>query len=141
MGKWYGSIENRLEENQNLNCEKVVGGLLTEFSYTDRTPYEIVKVDNQKHIFIRELGHKKADNEQYSNNWELYSDETNPVKELIYRNNSWKYVLRYTKDSIKNLIFIDQKIYDKLQKSGEAVKYIKANITFGYADYYYDYSF
>ena len=121
MGKWYGSIENRLEENKNLNGEKVVGGLLTEFSYSDRHPYEIVKVENQKSIWIRELGHKKTDNESYSNNWELYQDETNQVQHLVYRYNRWykKYVNGLTGKT----------------------KYSQASITFGYAEYYYDYEF
>lgn len=77
MSKWYGSIDNRIEEDHNLDCEKKVGGLLTEFSWSDRTPYEIVKVVNQKDLFIRELKHRKADSEPMSNNWELYSDDDN----------------------------------------------------------------
>lgn len=139
--RWYGSIENRLEENQNLTGEKVVGGLLTEFSWSDRKPYEIVKVENQKHIWIRELGHRKADDVAMSNNWELYQDESNPLIELVYRYNAWHKVVKYTKESIKRIIMIEKKLYDKIMKDGEAIKYSKANVTFGYADYYYDYEF
>ena len=114
--KWYGSINNRLEENKNLEVEKVVGGLLTEFSYSDRHPYEIVKVENQKSIYIRELGHIKADNVEYSNNWKLYKDETKPIKHLVYRYKRW---------------------YLKTEDN----YFRKLNITFGYAEYYYDYEF
>ena len=53
--KWYGSINNRLEENKNLEVEKVVGGLLTEFSYSDRHPYEIVQVLLYKYFFDFQL--------------------------------------------------------------------------------------
>lgn len=141
MSKWYGSIDNRIEENRNLECEKVVGGVLTEFSWSDRHPYEITRVENQKHIWIRELGHKKADNINYSNNWELFQDTSKPEIELVYRNNSWKFVHRYTQESIKRLPLIEKKLYDKIMRDGSAVKYTKANITFGYADYYYDYEF
>ena len=118
--KWYGSIENRLEENQNQLCEKVVGGLLTEFSYTDRTPYEITKVDNQKHIWVRRLDHKKADDIPMSNNWTLFSNENNPEIEMVYRYNKWNFAYKNVEDKLI---------------------YRHANVTFGYADYYYDYSF
>ena len=122
MSKWYGNIYNRIEENQNLDCEKKVGGLLTEFCWSDRRPYEIVKVVNQKDLFIRELKHRKVDDEPMSNNWELYSDDDNKhLEHLVYRYNHWykKYLNPFTNKST----------------------YHKVNVTFGYAEYYYDYEF
>lgn len=44
-------------------------------------------------------------------------------------------------ENISRLIMIEKKLYDKIMKDGEAIKYSKANVTFGYADYYYDYEF
>ena len=118
--KWYGSVINRLKENKNLDVEKVVGGLLTEFSYSDRHPYEIVEVDNQKSIYVRELGHEKADDIEFSNNWRLYQDKRNPIKHLVYRYNYW---------------------YEEYETFTGKKGYNKINVTFGYADYYYDYEF
>lgn len=46
--KWYGSLNNRLEENK-MFCEEIkVGTGLTEYFYSDRHPYEVVKVIDQK---------------------------------------------------------------------------------------------
>lgn len=121
MSKWYGSLENRLEENQPYNDEIKVGTLLTRFDYSDRHPFEVIQVNSQKDIIVRELNHKKADDTPMSNNWEVFSDVSMPTCNYVYRYGHWyeKYISRTTK-----------KPY-----------YSKVNISFGYADYYYDYSF
>lgn len=114
--KWYGCLNNRLEENKMYCKEIVVGTQMTEYSWSDRHPYEVVKVDNQKHIWVRELDHVKADDVPMSNNWKLIKNENNPVKEMKFRYNKWNWVY------------------------GEN-KYSATNVSFGIAEYYYDYEF
>jgi len=120
MNKWYGSIENRLEENK-MYCDEIkVGTGVTEYSYTDRTPYEVIEVINNKDVIVRELDHQKADDIPMSNNWKLISNLNNCSRELVYRYNSW---------------------YWKMKSLTGKVIYSKANVSFGVADYYFDYEF
>ena len=121
MGKrWYGSLDNRIEENQ-MFCRSIeVGTGVTEYHYSDRTPYEVTKVIDQKHVFIRQY---KAIGvgEPMSNTWALFSDPNNPEIEIKFRYNYWYQVLG--KD-----------------KTGKT-RYERMNLSFGRAEKYYDYSF
>lgn len=120
MRKWYGSLENRIDENR-MYCEEIkVGTGMTEYFWSDRHPYEVIDVINQKHVFVRALDYKKADEVAYSNHWELFSNDKNPLIEMVYRYNKWC------------------KVYEK--KDGSKY-YDKVNVSFGVAEYYYDYSF
>ena len=119
--KTYGNIINRLLENQPIKTEIKEGDLLTEYHYSDRTPYEVTGIINQKHIIVRELSHRKKENsEPMDNDWELFSDKKNLPKHLVYRYNAW---------------------YWQYKVALNKEKYSKANIGFGVAEYYYDYSF
>ena len=118
---WYGSIDNRLDENK-MYCDKIeVGTGMTSYGWSDCHAYEVVKVEDQKHIWVRRYGRRKADNIPQSNNWELFSDETQNVIELKYRYNHWYVVNR---DKITGL-----------------VKYYRKNVSFGIAEECFDYSF
>lgn len=121
MSKWYGSVENRLEENK-MYCDKIkVGTLATVYFYSDRFPYEVLKVINDKHIFVRELSHKKKEGSpEMSNEWDLYSNPDNKLYELKFRYGKWK-VVSQLKDG--------------------SIYYSDINISFGVAEYYFDYSF
>ena len=120
MSKWYGSLNNRLEENK-MYCDEIkVGTKLTEYSYSDRTPYEVVNIKDSKNILVRKLDHQKADDIPMSNNWKLISNPENNSRELVYRYNHW---------------------YWKLRNYNNKYFYSKANVSFGVADYYFDYEF
>lgn len=141
--KFYGSLENRLEENR-MYCDEIkVGTGMTEYSYSDRHAYEVVKVIDQKHVFVREYDHK-AIGEHMSNEWELVSNPEHPVKEMKFRYGYWNWVDTVTKEDIENCIIIDDKLckaLKELETKDEAVIYRRANVSFGVADYYYDYEF
>lgn len=140
MARWYGSIANRLEENK-MFCEKIeIGTPATEYHYSDRTPFEVVEVINQHHVKVRELDHK-AIGDPMSNEWELRSNAHNPIKELKKRYGHWNWLHRITPEILKVNSFFEPKIIEKVKKNGEAIVYRKTNISFGHADYYYDYSF
>ena len=139
--KWYGSLNNRLEENK-MYCKNIEEGtLLTEYMYSDCHPYEVVKVIDQKHVLVRRLDHKKKENsEAFDNNWELISNSNNPTLELKFRYNKWNWVRKYTAESLKKMIMISKKIRSQIETKGEAIDYIPTNISFGKAEYYYDYT-
>ena len=139
--KWYGSLDSRLEENK-MYCEEIkVGTGMTEYSYSDRKAYEVVKVVNQNNVFVREFDHKAA-GEPMSNTWELISNPNKPVKELKKRYGYWHWVDTITKESAKKCIIWDKKFCKAMKdlETKETAKiYRKTNVSFGVADYYYDY--
>lgn len=144
-----GSYQNRVQENRMFVDEIKVGTGVTEYFYTDRHAYEVIEVKDQKHITIREYDHKRIGEPCYgSNDWELISNENNPTLELVKRGNYWYGVATVTKEEweqadndqkLRIVVggFDPQKIMDK----GKQTKYYKHNISFGVAEYYYDYSF
>lgn len=146
--KWEGSLVNRIEENAQDCSEIKVGTGVTEFMYTDRHAYEVVKVDDQKHVYIRELGHKMLDENGFgSNNWELYSDESKPVIPVVKRGKYWYVHHEFHADEISdtyenrlNLALLNTS-WDELMERKVIHRYSKMNIRFGYADYYYDWEF
>ena len=114
MSKWYGNIMNRLEEGKQFVPEITVGTGMTEYLWSDRHAYEVVAVKDQKHVSVRELGHRPK-GEAFSNDWELFPDESNPVREMVKRGKYWYWNRVATEN--------------------------RASVSFGKADYYYDYEF
>lgn len=144
MSKWYGNINNRIDENK-MYCKKIeIGTKLTEYLWSDREVYEVVDIKNQNDVYIRKLDHK-AIGEPMSNNWKLTSNENNPIKELQKRYNKWNWVSIITKESINNSIILDDKLFKAKQKIESGANEVKvfrdANVSFGIADYYFDYEF
>ena len=148
MKTWYGSLQNRLMEGTQFDGMIEVGTGITEVMYSDRHPYEVVAVKDQKHITVRELDHKMI-GEAYSNDWELISNEDNPTYELTERGKFWYWTVTITKDILDSIEDINTKMFlwhnnvdiDKLKEKGKIVKYHRANVVIGFADYYYDYEF
>ena len=146
---WYGSVQNRLEENRMYCKEITVGTGVTEYSWSDRHPYEVVEVIDQKHVKVRELGHKALPNSQFANEWKLFSDEKKPIKLLTKRGNQWYWTVVVTKEILDKIDDIDTQLFlahnnidiEKLKEKGTVRRYRKANVSFGVAEYYYDYSF
>lgn len=147
--KWYGSLDNRLEENK-MFCDKIkVGTGVTEYYYSDRHPYEVVEVVDQKHVKVRKLDHKHIGDGCMDNNWELISNENNVVKTLTKRGNYWYWTIVVTKDILDNIDNIETRLFlcqnqidiDKLKEKGKITRYHRTNVSFGVADYYFDYEF
>lgn len=144
---WYGSLNNRLEENKQF-CDVIeVGTGVTEYFYSDRKAYEVVDVKDQKHVSIREYDHR-AKGEGFTNDWELISNENNPVIELVKRGNGWYKAVTATTEDVESediyaRLWLCQNGFDveKIRKNGKQTKYHKMNISFGVADYYFDYEF
>ena len=150
--KWYGSLNNRLEENRQFVDTIEVGTGVTEYSWSDRQPYEVVAVKDQKHISIRMMRHELA-GEAMTNSWILKSDEDAPVEELAKRGNYWYSVVTITPEQAKEILEgddIEAKLWacandfylDEIVASGKnKTRYHKRNISIGKAEYYYDYEF
>ena len=149
---WYGSLNNRIEENRQF-CEEIkVGTGVTEYFYSDRHAYEVVAVEDQKHITIREYDHK-CKGGAYSNEWELISNPNNPEINLVKRGNLWYTVASITPEEAKEIyegndfqlkLWACHNNFDlpAIIASGKAAKrYHKRNISIGVASYYYDYEF
>lgn len=151
---WYGSINNRIEENKMFCNEIKVGTGMTEYSYSDRNAYEVVEVKDQKHVAVREYDHKLKGG-AYSNDWELISNENNPVRWLTKRGKYWYWTNVIDKSILEGYEEKDNdskcelQIYlahnnlsvQELAEKGKVTRYYRANISFGKANYYYDYEF
>lgn len=144
---WYGNLTNRLEENK-MFCEKIeVGTGVTEYSYSDRHAYEVVEVRDQKHVSIRRLDAIHV-GEAMTNTWKLVSNEENAVIDLAKRGDYWYREVTATIDDV-NSEDIYRRLWlchngfdcDKIRQKGKQTKYHKMNVSFGVADYYYDYEF
>ena len=149
MSKWYGSLNNRLMEGQQFCDEIKVGTGVTEYHWSDRTAYEVVEVKDQKHVTVRELDHKHI-GVGFDNEWELVSNEENPYRTLEKRGNVWYWTNTLTVDDIKDIesdIRLQMAVslagfdIDKIREKGKQTKRSKAKVSFGVAEYYYDYSF
>lgn len=153
--KLYGSLNNRFEENKQFCKEIEVGTGVTEYLWSDRHAYEVIEVEDQKHITIREYDHKLKGG-AYSNDWELISNEKNPALKLVKRGNYWYNVVTATIEDLKryekayeNRNDIDIQIWwahnefdkEKVLKYGKQNRYHRMNVSIGVADYYYDYEF
>lgn len=144
---WYGSVQNRLEENRQYVPEITVGTGVTEYSWSDREAYEVIAVKDQKHVTIRRLDHKLA-GAPMSNDWELIRNENNPTYALTKRGKYWYFTNTIRKEDVDfedvnarlNLVlagFDPGKIIEK----GKQTVYRRATVSFGVASYYYDYEF
>lgn len=148
----YGSLTNRLEENRQFCDEITVGTGVTEYSWSDRHAYEVVEVTDQKHVKIREYDHKCVGG-AYSNDWELISNENNPVISLTKRGKYWYTVVTITPEEAKSIYEgddIEAKLWachnnfdlQAIIESGKKkTTYHRRNVSFGVASYYYDYEF
>lgn len=145
----YGSLTNRLEENRMFCNEIKVGTGMTEYYYSDRHPYEVVEVKDQKHVKVRELDHKHIGENCMDNNWKLVSNENNSIRSLTKRGNYWYWTVVVTSDILDDIENIGTQLFlcqnnievDKLREKGKITRYHRANVSFGIADYYYDYEF
>ena len=150
--RFYGLLNNRLEENRQF-CEEIeIGTGVTEYFYSDRHAFEVVAVKDQKHISIREYDHKSKGG-AFSNEWELISNEKNPVVDLVRRGAYWYTAVEITPEraaEIYNGDDIDAKLWacrngfilpDIIAAGKKKTTYHRRNISIGVADYYYDFSF
>lgn len=153
MGRWYGSVINRIEENVDRVAEIKVGTPMTEYMWSDRHAYEVVEVTDQKHVKVREYDVKNISKYPMGNEWEYISNPENPVLAMERRGKYWYFVSILTKDILKDYddaekgwriqMALAQHAISKedLERRGTVKRYTRANVSFGVRDYYYDYEF
>lgn len=153
--KWYGSINNRLEEGRQFCPEITVGTGMTEYGWSDREAYEVIEVRDQKHVTVRLLDHKHVGDGCMDNNWELISNPDNPTKDMVKIGDTWYYTstitaadlaayeARENEDAQYMLLRLACGGWDidRIREKGKQTKRWKANVSFGVARYYYDYEF
>lgn len=148
--KWYGSLQNRLEEGKQFCEEITVGTGVTEFYWSDREAYEVIEVRDQKHVTVRELDHEHVGDGQMDNNWKLISNPDNPTRDLVKRGDVWYWTTTIRAEDIADIdddmetkirLVVGGWDLDRIREKGKQTKRWKANVSFGVARYYYDYSF
>lgn len=145
---WYGSLQNRLEEDRQFTDLIEVGTGMTEYLWSDRHAYEVIEVIDQKHVTVRELDHRHIGDGYMDNSWELISNEANRVRHMVKRGNYWYDEVTITsdlldRDDIETMLFLAHNGVDadKLRAKGTLKKYHRAKVSFGKAEYHYDYEF
>lgn len=162
---WYGELTNRLEEGRNFTGREIrVGDDITMYLYSDRSCYYVVAVEDQKRIKVRRYYHC-ADHEKEGGmghqNWKLFKtwDEWNdylvrffpehhktgehcdePEPETwVYRYNKWMSEAKYTDPAF----CATERERKSLEKNGYFKRYfdLSGKISFGKADYHYDWEF
>ena len=154
----YGSLINRLDEGKQFCDEITVGTGMTEYLYSDRHAYEVIEVTDQKHVTVREYDHKHV-GEPFTNDWELISNPNNPARKLERRGNTWYWTQTVTAEQVQDVLD-DASVYsnpdllykrhalgmagfdiEKIVAKGKQTKRSKANVSFGKAEYHYDFEF
>lgn len=104
---WYGSFQNRLMENSKMPKPEVGMGV-TECQWSDRSPWEIIAVKDERHITVRALDWKRTDNNGMSDcqDYEYFSNPNNPTANLfLTKQGKWRQ--RYSDRSLGcNAFFI-----------------------------------
>ena len=164
MTKYYGSLTNRIEENKVFGKEIVVGMGATEFGWSDRHAYEVTRVVDQKHVFIRKVKATRIDENGMSDcqDYKYESDPTAREIELVQRNGGWYEVNEITKELwinrankmikdfrtfevaynyIRGMSVLTANQKERVEEGKSVKRYNKMDVSFGIQEEYFDYSF
>ena len=152
--KYYGSLQNRMMEDKDFCKEIKVGMGMTEYMYSDRHAYEVVEVKDQKHVTVRRYDVVAAD-DTMQNNWNYISNPNNPTYDMVKVGECWYWTNTVTAEDWKEAkeqmdngdfrwassIVCNGFDPDKIMAKGKQTKRTRAKVSFGIADYHYDYEF
>lgn len=151
MKKIYGSLINRIHEGKTFVDEIKVGTPVTEYFWSDRHVHEVTKVIDQKHVFIREMEAIRTDKNGMSDSQQYrYESNKNANEvELVKRGNVWYTCRTFSKALYDKIVeeigycwwVLTPSQWKRIDEGKDVKKYTKMNISFGIADYYYDFSF
>ena len=147
--KLYGNLMNRLGEDKQYCPTIEVGTGMTEYGYSDRHAYEVVEVRDQKHVSVRRLDHKAKHVGAMDNEWELISNPDAPVCDMVKVGDYWYWTSTLTAEQLATVtddyellrLAVAGWDLDKVRAKGKQTKRTRAKVSFGVADYYYDYEF
>lgn len=147
--KLYGNLINRIGED-NQYCPVIeVGTGMTEYHWSDRTAYEVVEVRDQKHVTVREYDVEHI-GDGMDNKWRLISNPDAPLCDLVKVGDYWYWTCTLTAEELATCEGDTRQMlalavagwdFDKVRAKGKQTKRTRAKVSFGVADYYYDYSF
>ena len=145
---WYGSVQNRLAE-RSKQPTPVVGMGVTECCYSDREPYQIIEVKDEKHIVVRAMGYERIDNNGMSESQEYryFSKPDGAIEHLVLRNGRWRN--RIVKPVLVEdpegevICYNDNGTKTRYRKTGTRVsnELGSSGWSLGHAERYYDFSF
>ena len=127
----YGSLINFVCANQSqkeLPADLKIGTGCTELCYSDRNPFEIIRIEKNKKgevtkLVVREMDHKPGPKHKGigCNDWILYSNPNGAKTDLLFRKGTEKRAAGW---------------YEKIDKGVWGNRFL-----IGQAEYYYDWSF
>lgn len=86
--RWYGSLQNRLEENCKGEKPEIGMGA-TEMFYSDRQAWEVVAIRDDRHIIVRRM--KAKCNDYFAGDWSVEPDENGHRAELfLTKKGQWR---------------------------------------------------
>lgn len=164
---WYGNLSNRLEEGRNFTGREIrVGDDGTMYMWSDRHPFYVVDVENQKRIKVREYYHCADFSKEGGmghQNWLLFKtwDEMNDylakylpeyykagehreepeAQTWVFRYNKW--MREYKLTEMKHPDAYTKREREQFAKNGFCKTYsdLSGGVSFGVASYYYDWEF
>ena len=147
--KLYGNLMNRIGEDKQYCPVIEVGTGMTEYHWSDRTAYEVVAVRDQKHVTVRRLDHKAAHIGAMDNEWVLTSNPANPECDMVKVGDYWYWTSTLTAEQLATVtdewelcrLAVAGWDLDKVRTKGKQTKRTRAKVSFGVADYHYDYEF
>lgn len=141
---WYGSVINRIAE-RSKGMKPEVGMGVTECCYTDRNPWEVIEVKDEKHIVVRELDYERTDDNGMSEcqKYRYFPKPDGEIRHLVLRNGRWRdreWKVEYemgadgkpVRDKSGDPVVKSRKPGNKLGPNGWRI---------GHAERYYDFSF
>ena len=168
MSKWYGSIDNRLEEGKNFTGREIrVGDDITMYLWSDRHCYYVTEVIDQKHIKVKPyhvcadkskpggMGHQdwlyfktlkeRDDYLGWGNDSEEYYEINDREETWAFRYNKWmrEWTIREDSQDFLGRDFCTDKELAALDKKGYYKTYgnLSGKVSFGVRDYYHDWEF
>lgn len=115
--RWYGSLMNRVAEMAK-QPKPEVGMFCTELQYSDRAPYEITRVIDDRHIMVRALGWLRVDGNGMSESQDYrYFSRPDAPERKVFLTKSGKWRLKSSTGVLGNTFAL------------------------GYAERYFDFSF
>jgi len=166
MTRWYGSVQNRIEEGRQLVPQIEVGTDITMYLWSDRTCYYVTEVTDQKHIKVRPyrviadrsktggMGHQNwlyfktnADADAYLKQY--FPDHVDcgfeqPEESWAFRYGNWYHEWVYTAEDLPNVKdWMTEKEVQKLMNGKTVTKYsaLSGRVSIGVRNYHYDWEF
>ena len=93
--KWYGSIQNRILERTKPAVPEVGMGC-TECMWSDRYPYEVIEVKDERHCTVRELKATVVKGSTFDGSAEYeYESDPNGMVKTLFKTNKGRWVERH----------------------------------------------